>query len=340
MTTPPIKPRNSDKPTWEEAIQVTPLGSHRYAASLQNEWCIGTVPHGGYTTAVLYRLATTHFAHTHASRYDAPATPISMQLQFLRRTSAGPAVLTVHDTKLGARTSTIHVTLSQPREKKGTAAEGEDGDLEAKVTGYITVSPTTAEVGLSANTGWSLSPPAAPGSGANGRVDLATLARTGRDGEWTRIAAPFPKFRRATQQVEMYGPDPALGRRPVVDQWAQFRPNGDREARWTNEAAVYLTDMFPMALNGLDAMASEAQSAGTQATHWYPTVTLNIDLKKRLPPQGVEWLYSRIHTKVVRDGRTDIDVVILDEQGEVVALGTQVGLVLSASRNVGQRSKM
>ncbi|PLB54291.1 hypothetical protein P170DRAFT_431920 [Aspergillus steynii IBT 23096] len=332
---------NSDKPTWEEAIRVTPLGSHRYSAVLQNEWCIGTVPHGGYTTAVLYRLATTHFAHSHASRYNAPATPISIQLTFLRRTSAGPAVLSVQDMKLGARTSTIHVTLSQPRETK----EGEDGNLEAKVTGYITVSPATAEVGLSANTGWHLSPAALPGSGANGRVNLTALGRTGRDGGWMRLAAPFPKFRRATQQVELYGPDPALGRRQVVDQWARFRPNGNDEARWTNEAAVFLTDMFPMALDGLDKMASaalkeQAPSAEQSASHWYPTVTLNIDLKKRLPPQGVEWLYSRVHTKTVRDGRTDIDVVLLDEQGEVVALSTQVGLVLSASRNVGQRSKM
>lgn len=255
-------------------------------------------------------------------------------------------MLTVQDVKLGARTSTIHVTLSQAGEKKrGGLVQGDDGNLEAKVAGYITVSPVTAEVGLSADTGWRLSPAALPGSAADGRVNLATLKRTGRDGGWMRLAAPFPEFRRATQQVELYGPDPALGRRPVVDQWARFRPNGDSESRWTNEAAAFLTDMFPMALDGLDAMASavskeQSPSAEQSASNWYPTVTLNIDFKKRLPPQGTEWLYSRVQIKAVRDGRTDIDVVVLDEQGEVIALGTQVGLVLSASRNVGQRSKI
>ena len=73
------------------------------------------------------------------------------------------------------------------------------------------------------------------------------------------------------------------------------------------------------------------------AKFWYPTVTLNIDMKKHLPKEGVEWLYSRIVTKVVRGGRTDLDVTVLDENGEVIALSTQVGLVVSASRNVGSR---
>lgn len=27
---------------FEEAIKVTPQGSHRYTADLQHEWCIGT----------------------------------------------------------------------------------------------------------------------------------------------------------------------------------------------------------------------------------------------------------------------------------------------------------
>lgn len=258
-----------------------------------------------------------------------------MQLAFLRRTAAAPATLTVQDTKIGARTSTIHVALSQAREKKGSSSgESEDG-LETKITGYITVSPPTAEVGISSPTAWSLHPPAPEGSGPGGRVNLSNLGRTGRDGKWVLLEPPFPQFRRATQQVELFGPDTAPKGPRVVDQWARFRPGGDKNARWTNEAVAYLTDMFPMALDGFDTMSD---SEAGQAKYWYPTVTMNIDFKKRLPAQGPEWLYSRVQTKVVRDGRTDLDVVVLDEQGDVVALSTQVGLVVSASRNVGKRT--
>ncbi|PWY69589.1 hypothetical protein BO70DRAFT_355929 [Aspergillus heteromorphus CBS 117.55] len=329
---------------FEAAIQVTPLGSHRYSAHLEDAWCIGSVPHGGYTSSVLYRLALVHFAQTHPTLYNGPATPITMQLAFLRRTAVGPAVLTVQDTKLGRRTSTVHVTLSQPPERKKTASKNNQAEeLEVKVAGYITVSPAHAEVGLTTSTGWELSPPPPPGSQPDGTVHLAALGDTGRDGAWTRFSMPFPSFRRATAHAELYGPDPASapvsGQRTVVDQWARFRPNGDVSSRWTNEALVYLTDLFPGALSEFDDMATTSGDQG-HARNWYPTVTLNIDLKRRLPAEGVEWLYSRVQTKLVREGRTDLDVTVLDGRGQVVALSTQVGLVVSASRNIGGRQKL
>lgn len=345
---------------FEDAIRVTPQGGNRYRANLLHEWSIGTgtlptsnhvlnfkltthlVPHGGYTTAVLYRLALTHFAHAHPKQYDSPASPISLQLSFIRRTSAGPATLEVEDIKLGARTSTIHVKLLQPSEKK-------PNQLEAKVVGYITVSPPSAEVGISAPTGWKTHPDPPPGSLPDGGIDFAALARTGRDGAWAKLDPPFPEFRRAASQLELYGPGKgeAQQRRTgtfTIDQWARFRPGGDPDARWTDATVPFLLDMFPMALDWFDTMSAtavaEAQGEKVpekQAKFWYPTVTLNIDMKKHLPAEGVEWLYSRIVTRVVRDGRTDLDVTVLDQNGDVIALSTQIGLVVSASRNVGSR---
>ncbi|KAJ5166618.1 uncharacterized protein N7482_005399 [Penicillium canariense] len=327
---------------FEDAIRITPQGNNKYSAHLRSEWCIGTVPHGGYTAAVFYNLAQIHFAHAHTKQYDAPASPISIQLSFLRRTATGPATLEVEDVKIGARTSTIHVKLLQPSEKQ-------PDQLQVNVAGYITVSPPTAEVGISAATGWTLHPTPAPGSLAGGKVDLPALGRTGNDGAWTKLNPPFPEFRRAAAQLELYGPGTGKSQRQhtgtmAVDQWARFRPGGDQSGRWTDAAVAYLVDMFPMALDGLDTMSATAVAKAKgepvseqMAKFWYPTVTLNIDMKKRLPAGGVEWLYSRIVTKVVRDGRTDLDVTVLDENGEVIALSTQVGLVVSASRNVGSR---
>lgn len=305
---------------------------------------------------------TIHFAHTHPTLYESAPTPISIQLSFLRRTATGKAVLTVQDTKLGARTSTIHITLSQPREGANTSPDvsgvistAKEEQIEVKVTGYITVSPPTAEVGVSAPTSWSLYPPAVPGSGPNGRVNLAALAAQGRDGSWVRLEHRYSPFRRAGQHIEIFGPGPVPGssssdnnnnnnnRRGIIDQWSRFRPGGDKIGRWTNEALGYLVDMFPVALEEVGALSlSSSSSAGDNKKEtplfWYPTVTLNVDVKKRLPPQGVEWLYSRVQSKAMRDGRTDFHVVVLDEEGEIVALASQVSLVLSASRNVGQRS--
>lgn len=326
-------------------IEEIPI-SHR------NEWMRltkKTVPHGGYTTSVLAKLAKTHFAHTHPNLSTSPATPISIQLSFLRRTDVGPALLTVEDMKIGARTSTIHVLLKQ--RSKSKSKKEEEGDEEVKVAGYITLSPAAAETGITAQTSWALYPP------PPGPVNLRALASTGRDGAWVRIPAPFVQFRRAAANVEFYGPDPAssleaeagVGRRAImVDQWARFRPLGPDgkplEGRWTDDTIGFLVDMFPMMLDGFDVISSAAQDPNAaqkgnspRGTFWYPTVTLNVDYKKRLPVEGVEWLYSRVQTKAVKDGRTDIDVTVLDESGDIVALSTQVGLVVSASRNLAGR---
>ncbi|KAJ5458241.1 hypothetical protein N7475_009629 [Penicillium sp. IBT 31633x] len=310
--------------SFEDAIKVTPQGQNRYSAHLQPEWCIGTVPHGGYTTAVIYKLVLTHFAHAHPNQYKSAASPISMQLSFLRRTASGPVTFEVEDVKLGARTSTIHIKLLQASEKR-------PGQLDVMLAGYVTVSPPDAEVGISANTGWKPYPPPAPGSRSDGSVDLASLGRTGTDGAWTKLEPPFPEFRKAAAQIELYGPGPGETQQQRtgsmgIDQWARFRPGGDVNGRWTDAAVTYLIDM---------RVGGEA--AQQKAKFWYPTVTLNVDMKKHLPAEGVEWLYSRIETKVVRDGRTDLEVTVLDEAGDVIALSTQVGLVVSASRNVGTR---
>ncbi|KAJ5247049.1 hypothetical protein N7468_002032 [Penicillium chermesinum] len=342
---------------FEEATRITPQGDNQYTVDLKTEWCIGTVPHGGYTTAVLYKTAIKHFEYAHPKQYDSPASPISIQLAFLRRTLAGPATILVEDVKIGLRTSTIHIKLLQGSEKK-------KGEQEVKISGYITVSPPSAEVGLSAPSGWELTPAAPPGTLANGGVNFEALGRTGRDGLWTRTLPPFPEFRRAATHLEVYRPvkveagqglpqsvieqsnkfEEERGEKLIGDQWARFRPGQDEKGRWTDAAVVYLTDMFPMMLDGLDrasksamAKAEKTSEEGIKASFWYPTVTLNIDMKKHLPAEGVEWLFSRVVITSVRNGRTDLNVIILDEKGEVVAISTQVGLVVSASRNLGSR---
>lgn len=308
------------------------------------------VPHGGYTTAVLHRLATTHFKHTHPTRHHSDPMPISIQLTFLRRTAAGPALLTVQDAKLGARTSTIHVTLSQ--EETSSTGDGEKKKKHSvKVAGYITVSDPVSEVGLSTDSDWTVYPPppslrppefittSNTGDG-NGKGDV----RLAPDSPWVRVSQRFSKFRRAWNHTEVFGPaDTELRQRRwgIIDQWARFRPLGPKggEGRWTDEAVAYLIDLSPLTLQGLeDAGTAAGYAADDGGPFWFPTVTLYVDFKKRLPPTtGVEWLYSRVTMKSIRNGRTDIDVVVLDERGEVVALATQVGLVVSASRNLKGR---
>lgn len=291
--------------------------------------------------AVLHRLAVTHFAHTHPRHYAGePATPISMQVSFLRRTGTGPAMLEVQDVKLGARTSTLHVALLQDGDKPA-------GGREVKMAGYITVTPASRETGISAR---NLSPPAMRVPGA--AVDLELLKRTGKDEKngWALYESGFGGFRKATRHVQVFTLQAAtlLGQARdsdgAVQQWCRFVPGGDeKEGRWTNDAVAFLVDMFPSALSGFDRVASTAATGDSQTLQgkfWYPTVALNVDMRKRLPDEGVEWLFCRVSSTAIIDGRSDLQVVVLDATGDVVALASQVGLALSASRNIGTRQKL
>lgn len=312
---------------------------------------IPLVPHGGYITSLFQSIASTHFKNTHPQQHGGSADPFTMHLTFLRRTSTGPAVFTVQDSKLGARTSTLHITLSQT----------EGGKQRDEVVAYITCTNLQAEEGLSSKTDWEIYPSVLPprggdrsGSFIENRVDLQDLAREGADGIWSLAEVTFPAFRKASTHVEVYVPrlegfTPGSEggwkhRRGMIEQWVRFAPYG-KVGRWTDPTIGYLVDMFPMMLEGFDQLSppSEKQAEGpakkANARFWYPTVLLNVDIKKKLPPGGVEWLYARVQNRRIKNGRLDIDIVVLDQEGDVVAISNQVALVVSASRNSAARGQ-
>ncbi|KAL2788168.1 thioesterase-like superfamily-domain-containing protein [Aspergillus keveii] len=357
---------------FEDAIHVTPIDSHTYAAFLKKDWCIGVVPHGGYTASILYRTTAVHFANTHQARYKG-STPeaTTLQITFLDRTSVGPAILQVQDVKIGGRVNTIHITLSQlPDSLLAKIAQPDLAEftrsnldkLQPKQVAYITASPPESESGPSATGAWGrdrLYPPPPPGSKPDGAVDLPALARNSRDAGWEQYS--FPEILRAIQQVRIYGPGPQYPAsveeraRRGVDQWTRFCPgsagpdSSGKVARWTNESVVFLMDTFPVASDRMCAMqllqlrqlgrprdpAEEALSF--EKLFWYPTLTMTIDLKTRIPAEGVEWLYTRVDTKMLRGGRADLEMVALNEAGELVALGAQTALVVDAARNFARR---
>lgn len=269
-------------------------------------------------TTVFLRVAETHFKSTLASQ-NQPHT-IALHLDFLRRTEAGDALFTVVDKKLGRQASVIHITLSQ-------------GSRE-EVVGYITHSNMHAESGVSFSTGYALDPP--PVS-----VDLARLARDDDENWVQEPSMPFAGFRKASSKTRFYFPRRGQTVMRMADEWIRLR-NGER---WTRATLGYVADMFPMPVEAFitrddAATAGDAAADGGKkrmAKFWYPTVLLNMDIKKPLPDEGVEWLFSRVAVKQIKNGRMDIEVVTMDAEGDVVLLSHHVSLAVSAARNVAGR---
>lgn len=73
--------------------------------------------------------------------------------------------------------------------------------------------------------------------------------------------------------------------------------------------------------------------AQTRRLHWYPTLSLSLEIKKLPPPGGWKWLFVRIEAGVIKNGRFDINVTICNEDKEIVAISRHVAVILDATRN-------
>ncbi|CAN8100753.1 unnamed protein product [Discula destructiva] len=125
--------------------------------------------------------------------------------------------------------------------------------------------------------------------------------------------------------------------------------------RITQAALAYVVDSFPYNLDeflaapelrallqasrkreaaGDTAQAKEIKAKDEQRWGmWFPTLLMNLEVKTVLPESGVEWVAVRITSKQIKDGRFDLDVVVRDVDGELIALSHQIVLIVSMERN-------
>jgi len=294
---------------------VKAIGSHSYSGFLPEEWCIGSVPHGGYVTSCMQAVASLHFNTTLKAQQQPHV--MTVYLTFLRRTSAGSATFTVKDVKLGRQTSTIHVSLTQ-------------GSGREEVVGYLTHTNMTTETGISLPTNWSLLPAPHP---ANVFLLRANHDEHGR----SYSEMPFLSFRKASAKIDIFIPRTGQLDFSMVDEWIRFK-NGER---FTQDSLGYVADAFPQIVESFREHGQDSIPWQHRKGHlWYPTVLLNLEIKKVLPPAGVEWLFVRVRAKQIKNGRMDLEVVIMDDVGGLVALSQHVCLIVGADRNLAKRRKV
>ncbi|KAL8764352.1 MAG: hypothetical protein Q9184_000057 [Pyrenodesmia sp. 2 TL-2023] len=319
--------------SFAEATAVEALDPYHYLANFPDDWCIGSVPHGGYVTSCFLSATALHFSTTHAAR-NQPHT-ITLHLTFLRRTAVGPAQFSIRDIKIGRRTSTVHVSLTQ----------GSDAaTAEPSVVGYLTQSNLNTEEGLSLPTHWSLHPAPSP--------LLSTQSLHSGDNKNWALAPPLhPKFRKAANHIHFYVPRHGQLGPAMADECICFSQPGEK---FKQESLGFVVDQFPQiveiypgnlpalatpAMGNVDTIADRRRKKETKKPNWYPTVLLNLDVKKALPEEGVEWLFVRVRAKKIENGRMDLEVVVLDEGGELVAVSNHVCLILGAERNMSRSEK-
>jgi len=254
-------------------------------------------------TGCVLEVVSTHFKTTLAKQ-NQPHT-IALHLEFLRRTQEGPAIFKVDDVKLGRQTSVVHVRMSQ--------------DGREEILAYVINSNIAAESGYSMDTEYKLNPPRPP-------VDFAKL-KENKDENWVQWSdMPLIKFRKAAAKVKWHLPRKGQPHKSITDEWLCFSDG----TRFNQSSLGFVADMFPSIVETYKPKGSGA--------NWYPTLLLNMDIKKALPAEGVEWLSARVQMKQVKNGRMDIDLQIHDMEGDLIAVSHHVALILDASRNTAART--
>lgn len=195
---------------------------------------------------------------------------------------------------------------------------------------YLINGDMASEDGLTLDAGWELLPPPKP-------VDFTKLASE-EDPNWTaqdsRIDMAQRKVAKAPGNMEMFFPRES-GRLGLEDNWVRLR-SGES---WTIPALAFLADAMPIVVEAWRPKADGDKSAPFKRNEhfWYPTLVMNLDIKKALPPGGVEWLFLRTEARQIRNGRFDLQATILDKDGDLVALASHTNLILPIARNLAKR---
>lgn len=286
-------------------------------------------------------VAARHMQLSHTKRKQ--HNVINLHLEFMRRTQIGEAIFTVKDVKLGSRISNLHVTLSQIDERTNTLVD--------EVQGYITVSNISSEDGLSLDTGYEVHPEPLT-------VSLPSLAENNDKNYIRRGPDLFANFRKAGRHIAMHlirpSQRPSHFPKALIDQWIMFEPHG-KKGRFTNDSMGLVVDIFPQIIEQYvnpemeEALLNQGWSqeqadefkkkTKPNASYWYPTLTLNLDVKKSLPEEGVEWLFVRVQAMKIQNGRFDLLIQVLDDKGDMIALSQHASLAVDSSRNLTRAKK-
>ncbi|KAK1750165.1 thioesterase-like superfamily-domain-containing protein [Echria macrotheca] len=309
---------------FSEATQVTPLGDGFYRVNLSPTFRIGSVPNGGYVAACMVRAASTHMSPKNQPH------AMTAHFAFLARTEPGPAIIAVEIVKPGRTLSTVHVTLYQGGGALLDSSPWITGDSRKAIAGYFTMADVTREQGLSISSAHVpiVSPPPP-------RPDFAALIREGGDEHWTAWVPP-PRLVRidVLANTRVFGPRVPTLPPNMADVWMCLS-SGEK---FDTAALAFVVDSMPITIESYrTAPKTEFPPDGV---FWYPTVVMNMDLKKALPAEGEEWLRLRLQTKQIRNGRLDLEVLVYDAQGDLVMLANHVNLILGFERNTPKKNHL
>ncbi|KAL9582652.1 MAG: hypothetical protein Q9212_003174 [Teloschistes hypoglaucus] len=300
------------------AIETTPVNSHRYLAKIPPDHCYLKAAHGGLLVCIAVNAVQQHYKSTLLAQ-NHPHT-FSIDAFFLRPAEVGDTTVIIKDIKLGFNVSTVHFALMQD-------------DIE-RVVGYAFNMNLESERGISYPTPSPLDPE--PSS-----ANLAKLADQS-DPTWIGYSIPWHphSFLKGSTHFQFFFPTKPCISPNISDAWIRFvgadqkfttEMLGSIADHWRRMIENYVPnskwrqDIIPMRVAQDNAAGKLTPAYST--SYGYPTLSMHLEIKKQLPPEGSEWLFMRARSTAIRNGRFDAEVLIMDEHMDLVALSHQVAFI-------------
>ncbi|KAK7746424.1 hypothetical protein SLS53_002383 [Cytospora paraplurivora] len=257
---------------------------------------------------------------------------LNLHLEFLRPCEQCDSTITIVPLKIGATISTLQLQLS----RNGLT----------KVIALATSTNFEKPVGPTVPTAWTLLPPPKPVP----KFDYV-LAHQPED-NWVpaRLDGEIIPMTRRILVLDPRGGFPVDG---ICDAW-----NGFIGERIDATYLALMTDIVPSMSDtlmrngglydahafcqkserwareapGVPAVLTNSIAEAMQASTLNSTVVLDIEFKRRLPKEGLRFIFTRTATKLLQGGRMDLDVTICNEDMDLVCTSHQLILVLEAQR--------
>lgn len=283
--------------------------------------------------AQIYHSAATHLVTDPVLAARNQPDILSMHLEFLRPCERRDSIIAVTTLKAGSVTSTLQLQLSQ------------NGNV--KIVALATATNFDKVLGPSVATDWTLHPPPLE------KQDFERVAAQQPDEHWIpgQILGEIIPVTRRILVLNSRGGHTVAG---VCDAWNRFLGDERMDATYLAMMADIIPSLSDTILRngelydghafiqklqkwaeknpGVPAVVGNSVAEAMQSATFNQTVTMDLEFKRRIPKEGQRWIFTRVASKMLRDGRMDLDITMCNEQMELLCTARQVIVVLEAGR--------
>ncbi|KAL4999273.1 thioesterase-like superfamily-domain-containing protein [Aspergillus recurvatus] len=296
------------------ALSLEDGSPDRFMARISRDWCTQHSVLGGYLTALMLSAAR-RFINNTETVVKCP-DPIHVFIQFLQKVPPGQISVSCKTLRATSRLCVVKIDLELPR-------ESEPGHGETQQSLACSAIATFAD--LDKEKGLNQEPTPSKPLGAHPLPSRETKCVT--------IDDPVVDATPVTRKLHWVAPRSADGL------WGHRLGGHQREVWLSFRDGSPISDLLHLALLAdMPLQPPATHTAGFYSRHALSTLCLSVEFKKR-PGPSTKWVLVRSNSHRVVDGRYDVNVQILDEDGETLALSNHV-VYISDLRTKSETAKM